>query len=152
MHQGYIEFMHYQRSHLLAVPVKRKHCTKGTLLRTGVPLTSSCLCVMLCAAPLLLCKLQIFVRMGQMLLLSSLMSVLCSMAFMPALLSLWGPTKVTLTFKRRALFLVGLVLLVAVVLAIFWQVQVPLRWPNGELIFYAAEADEYDANLNLYGP
>ena len=121
------------------------------LLRTGVPLTSSCLCVILCSVLLLYCKLQIFIRMGQMLLLSSLMSVLCSMVFMPALLSLWGPTKIVRTRKSMAIFFAVFIFVLSVVLVIIWRVRVPLRWPNGKLMFYNTEVDEYDASLSFIG-
>ena len=65
MMEGYIEFVYSARSHLLAEPLKRKNCMRGMLLRTGVPLTGSCICVILCSLLLLFCKMQIFVRMGQ---------------------------------------------------------------------------------------
>ena len=80
---------------------------------------------------------------------SSRMSVLCSMVFMPALLSLRGPTKIVRTRKSRAIFFAVFIFVLSLVLVIFWRVRVPLRWPNGKLIFYNTEVDEYDASLSF---
>ena len=86
----------------------------------------------------------------QMMLLASVMSVVCMMLFMPAVLSICGPTKIVRTRKSFVIYFCTFVFLLVLVHLIFWLVRLPLRWPNGKLIFYRT-SDDTSVNVSSIG-
>ena len=83
----------------------------------------------------------------QMLLLCCFMAVINSMVFMPALVAIFGPTKIVRTRRSMLGFFSGFVLFMGIVVLFLWSTKLPMRWPNGSLVFYRTDLDNYDSAL-----
>uniref|UniRef100_A0A7S1IIS4 EGF-like domain-containing protein n=1 Tax=Eutreptiella gymnastica TaxID=73025 RepID=A0A7S1IIS4_9EUGL len=135
MVEGYMEFIHGHRSHLLKAKLTRANCIQGMLLRTGVPVTSAAIAVCLCSGILLLFTTKIMVRTGQMILLAQTVSLAVTLIFSPALLAIIGPTKIIRTRKSLLIYSSSVIVLSVILVLLIWGTKLPIRWPNGALIF-----------------
>eukprot|EP01062_Namystynia_karyoxenos_P018025 TRINITY_DN16677_c0_g1_i1.p1 TRINITY_DN16677_c0_g1~~TRINITY_DN16677_c0_g1_i1.p1 ORF type:complete len:2507 (+),score=806.94 TRINITY_DN16677_c0_g1_i1:1085-7522(+) len=103
--EGYLEYLQATQSTLLAVRTTREQAIAGTLQRTGVPIMVSAVTMMLASCVILACKILVYKRIAEIMIINVLFSSFHGLVVFAALIMAAGPTTVQRTWYARTTFL-----------------------------------------------
>merc|ERR1712032_839273 len=125
----------FSRAH---IQFRRRVITRA-LSKIGPSILNSSVTTSGCVMFLFACKINIFVKVGTIMLLSSVVSITLSIFFLPPLLLLFGPDTFERDCKRVVILAVSVAVLVGVGLLVLYFLSlggVELNGPSGTPLFY----------------
>ena len=128
--EGYLEYLHASQSSLLARKTTRAHALAGALQRAGVPITVSAFAVTVSSLFLLGCRILVYRRIAQIILMVTLLSAFHALVILPALLVFVGPTTGLRNWTTRTLWAASVALCMCLALAIIFLTE-SAKDPNG---------------------
>eukprot|EP01062_Namystynia_karyoxenos_P007057 TRINITY_DN12481_c0_g1_i1.p1 TRINITY_DN12481_c0_g1~~TRINITY_DN12481_c0_g1_i1.p1 ORF type:complete len:2107 (+),score=602.18 TRINITY_DN12481_c0_g1_i1:158-6478(+) len=100
---GFLEYLHAVQSTMLARDTTREQALAGTLQRTGVPIGVSATAMTVASLVLFACKVTVYRRIAEIMVMNILFSALHGLVIFPALLMAMGPTCVHRTIYARTM-------------------------------------------------
>ena len=113
------------------------------LTKIGVSVLHAAVTTLLSVVCLLFCRVTLFVKFGQIIMVSVFVSIVFALVPLPAMLGLYGPKRFRRSFKRQLMMLAALVSLGIVLLVMLYSMDraghIDLRGPAGEPLFGRTE-------------